>query len=259
MDNLNLFKINIKENHSVSAWRFELKYIINYFQYHKIRIALLPYMKKDYYTMQAPDQKYFVRTLYYDTYDYDAYHEKMSGDYDRIKFRIRTYSRVFKKNAIVRVELKVRKGNTMEKFTSFVTGKDYLFFMKNKIWEEENNPVLNEFIRYMHMRDLKPQILIEYLREGYEDRAKKDLRITFDHNVKSAQDNVLFPDSKVFFRYHLPHTVVLEIKCKNDKPVWLTNLVRNYGLRLIANSKFTQGIQAARHDLYHPDGVVLIR
>ena len=51
----------------------------------------------------------------------------------------------------------------------------------------------------------------------------------------------------------------MEIKYKDDLPSWVKNLVQAYGLKIIANSKFTQGIQAARHDLSHPDGIVIIR
>lgn len=250
-----------KKNESMSvhgAWRFELKYRINYFDYYQIRSALVPYMKKDYFTLKGQGQKYLVRSLYYDTYDYKSYDEKMSGDCDRIKFRLRTYSDTYSDEGKVRAELKVRRGNAMEKFTAFVNGCDYKSFMKNGLWNVDN-PVLDEYSRYVHLRELKPQILIQYLREGYEERARGGLRITFDHNVRSIQSDTLFPENNAFLRHHMPHTVVLEIKCRNERPQWLRNLVRDHGLKIIANSKFTQGIQASRHDLYHPDGVVLVR
>jgi hypothetical protein len=35
--------------------------------------------------------------------------------------------------------------------------------------------------------------------------------------------------------------------------------IHYYGLRWVANSKFTQGLQAARKDLYHPGDIVIIR
>ncbi|MBN2434557.1 MAG: polyphosphate polymerase domain-containing protein [Spirochaetes bacterium] len=249
-----------KKNHdpTAGAWRFELKYRISYFDYYKIRSALAPYMKKDFFTLKEPDEKYLVRSLYYDTYDYKAYDEKMSGDCDRIKFRLRTYSDTYSDDVKVRAELKVRRGNAMEKFTAFVKGSDYRCFMHNGLWNVKN-PVLDEYARYVYMRELKPQILIQYFREGFEERARGGLRITFDHNVQSIQSDTLFPEKNAFLRHHMPHTVVLEIKCRNERPQWLRSLVRDHGLKIIANSKFTQGIQASRHDLYHPDGVVLVR
>jgi len=242
-----------------STWRFELKYRISAFDFQRLRIAIRPFMVKDHFTLKAPPGGYLVRSLYYDTYDYRAYHEKMSGDHERIKFRIRTYSKEFKANPLIRAEMKVRKGNAMEKHGVLVSPDDYLCFMQKKYWPIKDNPVLQEFERYMHLWALQPKVLIQYYREGYQDREKEGIRITFDRQVSGAHSDSLFPNYPVFFRSLQPNTVILEIKCKNKQPIWLRDLIRNYGLRWVANSKFTQGIQSARKDLYHPNGVVIVR
>ena len=259
MKNRSKIVISDDERAVRGAWRLEIKYRIDYFTYHKIRAALRPFMRRDHFTGAAPGFKYFVRSLYYDTHDYSAYHEKMAGDSERIKFRIRTYSETYDENAVIRAEMKVRKGNSMEKYSSFISLSEYEYFMKKKNWPEEDNPVLNEFARYVRLRSLDPKVLIEYFREGYHDRAGSDLRITFDHRVKSAHSDRLFAAGKKFYREHIPHNVVLEIKSGKERPAWVRDLVRDYGLKWVANSKFTQGIQASRRDLFHPAGVVLIR
>ncbi len=240
------------------TWRFELKYRITNLQYQKMKIALLPQMKMDFYTKKAKENRYLVRSLYYDTYDYNLYHQKMDGDSDRIKFRLRTYSKQVEEDTIIRVEMKVRQANAMDKLTELVSFADYKYFLKKKHWPASNSLVLEEFERYLHMKTLMPQVLIDYQREGFEDRAGEGIRVTFDHGVSSAHAKTLFPD-RVFFRKHNPGSIVFEIKCRHQRPYWLHNLIREYGLKLVANSKFTQGIQASRQDLYHPDGVVVIR
>ncbi len=250
---------NLPENNQLSTWRFELKYRISVFELHKMRIALRPFMVKDYFTNIAPSGGYLIRSLYYDTYDYRAYSEKMAGDHERIKFRLRTYTLDIEENSRIRVEMKVRKGNAMEKHVVHVSIDDYNYFVKKKHWPENDNPILQEFERYMHLWNLKPQVLIQYNREGYEDREKNGIRITFDQNVCAAHCNKLFPTEPVFFRNFQKNAVILEIKCKDKHSLWLRNFVRNYGLRWVANSKFTQAIQSARNDLFHPDGVVIIR
>ncbi len=241
-----------------SSWRFELKYRINRIQYSKAKIALLPHMKSDFYTMGNEKNRYLVRSLYFDTYEYALYHEKMSGDRDRIKFRLRTYQRELN-DALIKVEMKVRMANAMEKLVEKVSAEEYCYFIKTKRWPEHNSPVLNEFERYIHLKALKPQVLVEYEREGYEDRNRAGIRVTFDHRVRSAHAADLFPTKKLFYREHHPQGVIMEIKCREKQPYWLHGLVRDYGLKLVANSKFTQGIQIARQDLYHPNGVVVIR
>lgn len=209
--------------------------------------------------MIAPNGGYTVRTLYFDTYDYRAYQEKVNGDHDRIKFRLRTYSREISRNADIRAEMKVRKGNAMEKHGVLVSPESYSFFMKKKRWPDNNEPVLQEFERYTHLWGLKPQVLIEYLREGFQDRERSGIRITFDRKVRGTPSDCLFPPIPVYFRDFQPHTFIMEIKCKDNHPVWLRNLVRNHGLKWVANSKFTHGIQSARPDLIYPSGIVVVR
>lgn len=240
-------------------WRYELKYRLDCLQYRQLRFAVVPYMRPDSYTRIAPGKQYLVRSLYFDTADYEIFNQKMAGDDFRAKYRIRTYSRAMADDAVVRVEIKVRKSSAMAKYCALVPPPDYRFFMRRRHWPRGGSPVLAEFERCLHLESLRPRILIEYFREGFADRAGSGLRITFDHRVRSAHADDLFPEEPVFFRAHHPHVVVLEIKGRRPPPDWLRRLVREQGLELLANSKFTQGILAARQDLYRPDGVVVIR
>lgn len=250
---------DLPHNTKQTSWRFEIKYRISVLEYHKLRIAILPFMKRDYFTQVAPPGGYMIRSLYYDTYEYRAYHEKMNGDHERIKFRLRTYSKDLKDDTFIRAEMKVRKGNAMEKHGVPITADDYTHFIREKHWPDNTNPILHEFERYVHLWTLKPQTLIQYYREGYEAREKDGIRITFDQMIYGAHSDTLFPIPPIFYRNLQPQAVILEIKCKHQQPLWLRNLIRNYGLRWVANSKFTQSIQSARKDLYHPNGVVFIR
>ncbi len=243
----------------VKPWRFELKYRVNAFDFYRLRNAIRPFAQPDNFTIIAPPGGYLVRTLYFDTFNLKSYHEKMNGDHERIKFRLRTYTREFNDQTEIRAEMKVRKGNAMEKYGVMISPDEYLHFIQTKHWPLNSNPVLQEFERHVHLWGLRPQVLVEYQREGYHDRDKKGIRITFDQKVKGAHSSSLFPDQEPFFRHFQPQTVIVEIKCRNDHPDWLRNLIRNHGLKWIANSKFTHGIQSAKHDLYHPGGVVIVR
>jgi hypothetical protein len=238
--------------------RIELKYRLSYFQYLKIRNAIYAHMKKDRYTSASIGSGYLVRSLYYDTYDYSAFFEKMSGDSNRIKFRLRSYSDKIDDAEKIRVEIKVRRANLVEKHSTFVSKEDYQYFIRRRCWPTLDNPILAEFERYLHLKDLRPQVLVEYYREGYESRSKDGIRITFDHKVRSGHSATLFPEH-LFFKVHHPHIVVAEIKFNDKLPSWLRTLVQSQGLKIIANSKFTQGIQVARQDLHHPEGIVVVR
>lgn len=243
--------IDLSKIPDVGDWRFEYKYRLSPFQYHQVRAAIIPYMKPDAYTQTAPRKQYLVRSLYFDSADLKAYQEKVDGDCDRIKLRIRTYALSLKENPDIRVEMKARKGMSMEKHGCFISPESYQSFILCKHFPETEDPVLIEFERYTHLKNLVPLIMVEYRREGFAARAQQGLRLTFDHQVKSAHSNSLFPDNPVF-RAHQRGTIIFEIKCDKNQPHWLRQLVQNHGLRIMANSKFVQGIEVARPELVRP-------
>jgi len=238
--------------------RFELKYRLNFFQYLKLRNAIQPYMVMDPFTNAQPSNKYLVRSLYFDTFDYRLFHQKMSGDSDRAKFRFRTYPHGDEYLHYVRVELKLRQGNYSIKKSMFVSIEEYEHFMATRHWHAVEDPITNAFERQMLRQSLRPVVLVEYEREGYQPRLKSNLRITFDHHVRGSHARSLFPE-KSFYRYLYPRSVVLEIKFNATLPKWLVALVREHGLKVIANSKYTQSVLISRNDLHHPENVILVR
>lgn len=232
-------------------WRFEYKYRLTFQQYLQVRSAIVPFMRKDQYSLSAPFGKYLVRSLYFDTNTFDNFIEKLNGDCDRVKLRIRTYSSSPSENTKLRAELKARKGITVEKHSTWIDLHTFQYFMGNWHWPDNDNSVLSEFERYIHLKTQRPKIIVEYLREGYSTRSSEQIRITFDHKVRSAHANILFPEHP-FFHYHHPGKIVLEIKCMKNQPPWLRQLVFQHGLRISANSKYTQGIETARKDVVNP-------
>ena len=234
----------------ISDSRFEYKYLLTQAQYYAVRIAILPYMQKDKFSLANSSGRYSLRSLYFDTFDLTNYVEKINGNCDRLKLRIRTYTQSFEDCNQLRAELKARKGVAMEKYVSWVAYSDYKNFMASGHWPKLSNAVLIEFERFYHLKALQPQIIIDYQREGFITRAGdgENLRITFDHHVRSAQAKDIFPLAP-FFRDHYRGWVVLEIKCTSQRPDWLRRLVYQSGLHVIANSKYTQGIEVARPDI----------
>ena len=232
-------------------WRFEYKYRLNPQQYHQVRAAIRPFMKLDAYTYHAPQRRYLVRSLYFDSANMRAYQEKVSGDCDRTKLRVRTYARSMQENPDIRVEMKARKGMSMEKHSIFIPFSDYQTFMHSNHWPSTNDPLLVEFERYVHLKSLLPLILVEYQREGFSARAQQGLRITLDHRVQSAKASTLFPSAPIF-RVHTRGVIIFEIKCNKSQPNWLHQLVQTQGLRITANSKFSQGIEISRPEIVQP-------
>jgi hypothetical protein len=147
--------------------------------------------------------------------------------------------------------MKARKGMRMEKHATFISAADYRSFMRSGHWPSLDDPVLVEFERYVRLKALRPLALVEYHREGFNGRELRGLRITFDHEVRSARSTTLFPPAPVFHAQNRG-VIVFEIKCDKLQPNWLHRLVQTQGLRIVANSKFSQGIEGVRPEVVRP-------
>lgn len=235
----------------IGDWRFEYKYQLSLAQYYQVKAAIRPYMRLDTYTRRAPNDRYLVRSLYFDTYDFRAFQEKINGDCDRTKLRVRTYSLAPQAIPGVRVEMKSRRGIAVEKHSVFVPPDVLDHFMQAGNWQGSDDPVLIDFERFVRLKHLAPQVLVEYQREGYHAIAQDNLRITFDHQVQSAAARSLFPD-RLSFHQHNRGMVILEIKCNKSQPYWLRQIAFEQGLRIAANSKFAQAVQLSRPEVVNP-------
>jgi len=231
--------------------RYESKFRIDPKQYFKFKNGLYPFLKMDFFTLKAPKNRYHVRSLYFDTSDYHIYFEKIGGNCDRTKFRIRTYSDVIADKLDIRVEMKLRRGDLTEKYGAYIGIEECQHFLKTRHWLNNDHPVLMEFERQVLLRDLKPKLLVEYSREGFKALDGEDIRITFDHRISSAPSQVLFPKS-VLWHNHYEQCIVLEIKHKGNLPVWLTKVIKENVLKLVSNSKFALGIESSQPDIIMP-------
>jgi len=241
----------ISDEAPIVDWRFETKYQISLASYFALKSALSPYFKPDYFTKIKPQKRYLVRSLYFDTRDYRFYTEKINGDSDRIKFRIRTYGTHPDQKPDIRVEMKVRKGKLMEKHGAFIDYDQLGKFLTFRAWGRCEDPVLAEFQRYVHRWDLVPKALVQYDREGFETREKENIRLTFDHQIKSFSTRELFPEL-IFWRKHYHSIVILEIKHQNEIPGWINGLIQKYHLKVIPNSKYANAIEISPKDIILP-------
>jgi hypothetical protein len=147
--------------------------------------------------------------------------------------------------------MKIREANLTKKFGSYVSIEDCQNFLGNRHWNNQNDPVLQDFERHTHLLNLIPKTLVEYHREGYQTKDGSGTRITFDHRIKSASSRELFP-AKIRWHVHHEQMIVLEVKHSNPLPEWINRLIKSQGLKLVPNSKFSFGIQTSQPDLVFP-------
>jgi hypothetical protein len=228
--------------------RIEYKYLVPKKILPDIRKYCEPYLELDNYAASREENEYLVRSLYYDTAKYDFYYEKIEGLRKRKKVRIRGYNE-FSENANVFLEIKRKNGPTISKTRSAVLYKNIPILLetgdiKTYISEFNNNVgVLENARRFLfHVKNLalNPVILINYDREAFFYKFNRDLRITFDKNLRSkinSSENSIFDNDG--FVSVLNDSFILEIKTTLNFPGWLNYLIANYELRQQALSKYT--------------------
>lgn len=232
--------------------RFEYKYLLSLPEYYLLRNALMPFVVPDEYTLKSPQGRYLVRSLYYDSHTLKAFHERDEGIFGRIKLRLRVYTNQYNDNETLSVELKTKQGLNMTKFSTLIPLKNYQTFLKHQTFDETlSDPVIDEFLRLKHVRNLTPQLIVEYEREGYQTKYGPKLRLTFDHDVSSARAKTLF-DEHLNLKLHRPNHVIFEIKCEQVRPAWIINIIKKIGLKVEPNSKYVQGIEITRPMMITP-------
>ncbi|QLY40799.1 polyphosphate polymerase domain-containing protein [Hujiaoplasma nucleasis] len=220
--------------------RFEYKYVLDLRTYFAFKNRLSLYMKKGLHTDLAQNKQYFVRSLYYDTYDFKHYYESEDGQFGRIKCRVRTYHKTQEEANIISIEIKTKHGANVKKYSQLIPIEDYLYFLKNHCFQK-SSMILDEFTRLIHLQQLEAKAIVEYEREGYVPKISSDLRITFDHSVRSGASKELFPEEEIALHQH-NQMIVCEIKCGMKKPQWLEMMIKEFGLKLVGNSKYIQAI-----------------
>lgn len=234
---------------AITEERFEFKYRLSYHTYLRVIGALRPWAHHDEFSERGRDHRYFVRSLYFDTYDYRAYEDKITGVPNRVKLRIRSYWPEHASAQFLKYEIKTRRGNMVNKFTEIVPLALHEELARGE-WPQAPGPVLEEFRRRALLLSLRPKVLVDYNREGFVPRDRRDVRITFDHSLRFAAADCVFPDD-AFFRPEYPAAVVMEVKFRRERVPWLERIVRGLELRSMPNSKYSSAVEHSQHALFY--------
>jgi len=228
--------------------RLEYKYLIPASGFEKIRSEMLPYLKLDEYADRKDKKEYTVRSIYFDNPRWQYYIDKIEGLKDRKKLRVRGYNDSFGESLIF-LEIKRKNQGFISKNRSpllygdlpkiLETGnsKEYIF---NSVSNSRSLNDAEKFLYYYTNDHLSPTILITYEREPFYYKFDKNLRITFDKNLRFLS----FPEYDDLFEEEdlqkaLKNYVILEIKFTCSFPSWMQNILTRYDLQRRPISKYT--------------------
>ena len=195
--------------------RTEKKYIITLSQRESLIDIISKYIQGDEYGEST------VCSLYFDTDSYRLIRRSLEKPVYKEKLRLRCYSTP-KPDSNVFLELKKKHKGVVYKRRQklkYTEAKDYI---NHRILPNQSQ-IMKEIDWTMNFyKGLKPKMLIAYDRTAFYSKTDRNLRITFDRNVRFRTDNLELAKGS-YGETILDHKLcIMEIKSLNTMPLWLT-------------------------------------
>ena len=216
--------------------RHELKYFINPAEMNVLRGVLTPLMQLD--PNGNERNEYHIRSLYFDTINYDALEEKIAGVGNRKKYRIRIYNF---SDRVIKLECKSKYGDLISKQSVTIPRElaEQLIAGDPEGLQRMRHPLFHDVYREMKTRLLRPAVIVDYVREAYIHTAE-EVRVTFDKQLRTG----LF--SSDMFNRDLPTypvfddpVEILEVKYDEFLPSYLQSVLSGITAQRSAISKYT--------------------
>lgn len=228
--------------------RYEFKYLLNAAQRDAIEKEILNFMTYDGHVHPEFGNSYIVRSLYFDNESAVFYHEKIDGIKSRKKYRLRTYGHEYCPNTPVFFEQKGRHIDRTFKHRISIDESELKCFLdpSDRFALLEHFPdtaLVDEFIFSAYRTNLKPVVLVDYVRRPYVSQYDVNFRVTFDSEIKAAATDSIFPTESVNWRECMAGYTVLEVKFFRRVPKWFHQIIQAHEMRRISISKFCKGME----------------
>lgn len=217
-------------------YRHELKYQISKADSYALKQRLRSVMKHDPHARQ--DGLYVIRSVYFDNFRDKALREKINGIQRREKFRIRYYNDDL---SFITLEKKIKHNDLCMKIDAQITYEEYRkILLEPGGWMlSHKDPLIRELYCKMKTQQLKPRVLVSYVREPFVYPAG-NVRVTFDSQIRTSLFDTSFADG---FRGDIsatdtPDTTILEVKYDSFLPDIIRDLLQSEELRQQAFSKY---------------------
>ena len=219
--------------------RYEHKYMLDRETFEKVIKIMDEHMVMD--SHNEGHTPYTIANIYFDTPDDYLIRTSLSKPEYKEKLRLRAYgvpgidSKVF-------LEIKKKfNGIVNKRRTKLKLSEAYRFISSGKAPEVKdymNTQVLHELEYFLKIYDLSPKLYLAYDRIAYFEKDNKDLRISFDMNIRSRRYDLALEDGDHGERLLPDDVYLMEIKTSLAKPLWLTHMLTELDIKRTRFSKY---------------------
>lgn len=205
--------------------RHELKFFINEEQHFLLSHALDRTLHRD--PNGDENNEYHIRSLYFDDVYNTALYDKLDGDQNRDKYRIRIYNF---SDRVIKLECKTKIGTLISKRSISIPRDlcEQLMAGDPAGLENTRSGLLNDVYREMTVNLLRPVVLVDYVREAWLHPAE-EVRITFDKQLRSGLNSIDLFDPYVPTVPPFDHgEIILEVKYDRVLPPYIRDILCTY-------------------------------
>lgn len=211
--------------------RIEKKYLLTREKYNLLLEVMEPYMSVDSYG------KHTIGNVYYDTDTYELISRSIEKPKYKEKFRVRSYG-VPKEEDKVFLEIKKKYKGIVYKRRVSMTLKEAEDYLEKGIKPQKEGQILREIDYFMSFYKLTPKVYLAYDRIAYFGKENKDVRITFDHNIRSRQCNMSLAEGDYGTPLLDDYHYLMEIKVPGAMPLWLSKILSDLEIYPTSFSKY---------------------
>lgn len=224
-------------------YRVEKKYLCSERQLQLLQGRLAAVMPWD--AHQAGEDRYTIRSVYFDNYANSILRDSVSGVDRQSKFRIRTYGF---RGDVIRMEIKSKLNGYCHKDSCSITREQFWQIMEGVVpaFGRDCPKVYNRFCLEMATHMLRPVVIVEYERTAFVN-PEGNVRVTFDRNIGHSRDFQDFFDPRLFITPALPSGQhILEVKYDAFLPDYIGQLL---DLGSLEQCSFSKYYIARQHEL----------
>ena len=111
-------------------------------------------------------------------------------------------------------------------------------YLNNGIKPSENGQIINEIDYIIGHYNLKPKLFLAYDRIAYNGIEDEELRITFDKNIRSRENDLSLKSGSYGTNLLDSNTYLMEIKANGGMPLWLADLLSELEIYPMSFSKY---------------------
>ena len=211
--------------------RHEKKYLLSAEKYRELWLRLEPLLERDEFFSST------VCSIYYDDENYSIIRHSIEKPVYKEKLRVRSYN-VPQPDGRVFVELKKKFQGIVYKRRVPMTAQQAEDYLAGRAPAPRDGQMIHEIDWFLHENKPRPKVFIACERLSYRARENKELRITFDRDIRWRDTDLHLTSGSHGEALLEDGQVLMEIKIPGAAPLWLAGLLSELSIFPQSYSKY---------------------